>query len=299
MTTVLAITFEQLKRALFSFDTVSDVLDILLVTFVIYNAIKIIKETRAFQLAKGVILLAFVYFLVSLFNMEASSFLLNYVFGNLFIILVIVFSPEIRHALESVGRSKVSKFNFFGLINKFDENEEKAVSNAINCVCKACSEMSDKKIGALIVFEKDTILGEISQTGTQINADVTTELIGNIFFPKAPLHDGAVVIKNGRIVAGGCILPLTDKSDVSSDLGTRHRAAIGMSEVSDAVVTVVSEETGAISVAQGGKLSRNISVGDLREILDKNFINKSKGDDNKFKKMFKGGKNDEQSEKDN
>lgn len=154
--------------------------------------------------------------------------------------------------------------------------------------------MSDKKIGALIVFENETKLGEIAKTGTLLDASVTTELICNIFFPKAPMHDGATIIKNGRAVAAGCILPLTGHSDLSSDLGTRHRAAIGMSEASDAVVVIVSEETGAISIAEKGRLRRNISVGDLRETLSKTFIKETDKDINKFKKILRGNKNDKE-----
>ena len=282
--------FEQLKKALFSFDSLSDLLDVILVAFVIYSAIKLIRETRAIQLAKGVVLLAAVFALVSVLEMQASKFILNYVFGNLFIILVIIFSPEIRHALESMGRSSVSNFNFLNLKNRDDSELQERVVNSINYVCKACAEMSDKKIGALIVFERDAILGEISKTGTSLDAAVTTELICNIFFPKAPMHDGATIIKDGRVVAAGCILPLTAKA-VDSELGTRHRAAIGMSESSDAIVAVVSEETGAISVAEKGVLTRNISDGDLREVLIKGCV-KQTNDESKIKKIFRGGKNE-------
>lgn len=282
--------FEQIKRAIFSFNSVGDILDVLLVAFVIYSAIKLIKDTRAFQLVKGVILLAFGYFLVSLLNMEASKYLLSLLFGNLLIILVIIFSPEIRQALESVGRSSVSNIGIFNLKNRDESAIQESVKNSINSVCRACSDMSDKQIGALIVFEKDTMLGEIHKTGTVIDASVTPELICNIFFPKAPMHDGAVVIKEGRVISAGCILPLTGKNDLSSELGTRHRAAIGMSETSDAVVVVVSEETGMISVAEKGVLNRNISAGDLREFLSKNFINESDKDNSKIKKIFRGNK---------
>lgn len=175
--------------------------------------------------------------------------------------------------------------------NKDETELQENIKNSINSVCRACTDMSDKQIGALIVFEKETLLGEISKTGTQLDAKVTTELLGNIFFPKAPMHDGAVVIKDGRVISAGCILPLTSNTDLSSELGTRHRAAIGMSETSDAIVVVVSEETGAISVAEKGNLKRNISVGDLREILSKNFTNENDGDTSKIKKILRGGKN--------
>ncbi len=283
--------FEEFKRAVFSFDRISDLLDVLLVAFVIYSIIKLIRETRAIQLAKGVLLLAVLYVIVSLLDMQASEYIMSFVFGNLLLILIVIFSPEIRHALESMGRSSVSNINIFNFRNRSDDLLEENVRNAINCVCRACADMSDKKIGALIVFEKDTMLGEIIKTGTAVDALVTTELIGNIFFPKAPMHDGAAIIKDGRVAAAGCILPLTDNNELSSELGTRHRAAIGLSESSDAVVAVVSEETGAISVAEKGVLKRGISDGDLREILMKNFVKDYKKTDKKIKRIFRGRKN--------
>ena len=287
--------FEQLKKALFSFDRFSDLLDVLLVAFVIYSAIKLIRETRAIQLAKGVVLLALLYLGVTVLDMQASQYIMSFVFGNLFLILVVIFAPELRHALESVGRSSVSNISFLNFKNRDEYLLKEAVENSINCVCKACADMSDKKIGALIVFEKETILGDIIKTGTLVDAKVTVEIIGNIFFPKAPMHDGAAVIKDGRVVAAGCILPLTGNNNISSDLGTRHRAAIGMSENSDAIVAVVSEETGAISVAEKGILKRNISDGDLREILMKNFIRNYDKPKNmsKFKGFFRCSKDEE------
>lgn len=287
--------FEQLKKALFSFDRFSDLLDVLLVAFVIYSAIKLIRETRAIQLAKGVVLLALLYLGVTVLDMQASQYIMSFVFGNLFLILVVIFAPELRHALESVGRSSVSNISFLNFKNRDEYLLKEAVENSINCVCKACADMSDKKIGALIVFEKETILGDIIKTGTLVDAKVTVEIIGNIFFPKAPMHDGAAVIKDGRVVAAGCILPLTGNNNISSDLGTRHRAAIGMSENSDAIVAIVSEETGAISVAEKGILKRGISDGDLREILMKNFIRDYDKPKNisKFKGFFRGSKDEE------
>ncbi len=286
--------FEQVKRAIFSFNTIGDLLDILLVAFVIYSGIKLIRETRAIQLAKGVILLAVLYFAVSLLDMETSKYILSLVFGNLLIILVIIFSPEIRHALESVGRSSVSNINLFNLKNHDEAVLQEQIKNSINSVCRACSDMSDKQIGALIVLEKETKLGEIAKTGTMLDATVTTELICNIFFPKAPMHDGAVIIKEGRVVSAGCILPLTGHNNISSELGTRHRAAIGMSESSDAIIVIVSEETGAISVAEKGRLKRDISGGDLREILTKAFVKENDKDNSKIKKIFRGNKNEKE-----
>lgn len=284
-------TLNEFKKAVFSFDSFSDLLDVLLVAFVIYSAVKLIRETRAIQLAKGILLLAVIYFFVSLFNMHTSSYILNFIFSNLLVLIIVVFAPEIRHAFESMGRSSVSKFSFINFKNSDDIKLQEDIIDSINCTCKAFADMSDKQIGALIVFEKDSKLGEIANTGTRLDAKVTTELIGNIFFPKAPMHDGATIIKDGRVVAAGCILPLTSNNNVSSALGTRHRAAIGMSENSDAIVAVVSEETGAISVAEKGVLKRNISDGDLREILMKNFVKDYGKTDNKFKKILRGKKN--------
>ncbi len=284
--------FEQIKRAIFSFNSIGDILDIILVTFVIYSAIKLIRNTRALQLVKGVLLLTLVYFVVSVLNMEASKYILSLLFGNLFIILVIIFAPEIRQVLESVGRSSVSNINIFNFISRDESAIQESVKESINSVCRACSDMSDKQIGALIVFENETMLGEVTKTGTQLDASVTSELICNIFFPKAPMHDGAVVIKDGRVVSAGCILPLTEYNNLSSDLGTRHRAAIGMSESSDAIIVVVSEETGMISVAEKGKLTRDISDGDLREILTKTFVKENDKDNKKISKIFRGNKNE-------
>lgn len=284
--------FEQLKKAIFSFDSISDFLDIILVAFVIFSIISLIRETRAIQLAKGLIILVCIYAFVSFVEMEVSKFILNFIFNNLFIIIVIIFAPELRHILERMGKSTISKFNIFNLKNKLDLEKQEDTIKSINNVCKACADMSDKKIGALIVFEKESLLGEITKTGTSVDAKVTTELIENIFFPKAPMHDGAIVIKDGRVAAAGCILPLTSNNDLSSELGTRHRAAIGMSESSDAIVAVVSEETGAISVAENGNLMRNVSDGVLREILITNFVKTNK-EDKKIKKILRGGKDEE------
>ena len=284
---------QDFKQAIFSFDKISDLLDVLLVAFLIYSAIKLIRETKAIQLVKGAILLVVLYAVVSLFEMQLSKYLLSFVFNDLLVILIIIFSPEIRHALESVGRSSVSKLNIFNFVNKDNIFKKEKIVSSINGVCKACAEMSDKKIGALIVLKKETMLGEIIDTGTLVDATVSAELIGNIFFPKAPMHDGAAIIEDGRVVAAGCILPLTNNTNISSELGTRHRAAIGMSEFCDAIVVVVSEETGSISVAEKGVLKRGISDGDLREILMKSFIKDDSENTGIFKKIFRGNKNEQ------
>lgn len=271
--------FENIVSLISAF-TIFDFLDICLVAFIVYNAIKFIRHTRAFQLVKGVVLLLLIYVAIRALNMQASTYFVSRLFENFVLVLILLFQPEIRHILESVGRRKFS-------FNK-DVRKSEEISETITTVSRACSELSDKKVGALIVLERDSILSEIINTGSRIDAVVSEEMIGNIFYPKAPLHDGAVVISDNRIVSAGCILPLT-QSSLSSELGTRHRAAVGMSEQGDAIVVVVSEETGAISLASHGMLKRDISPGELRELLTNYFI-KDKQPEPPFIKKFFGGK---------
>ncbi|MGN0522453.1 MAG: diadenylate cyclase CdaA [Eubacterium sp.] len=266
--------------SVFSTFSISDFLDIVMVAIVIYICIRIIRETRAMQLAKGLIFLAVIYGIVNLLGMEASSYIFKSIFSNILLIAVVLFAPEIRNIIEQVGLGATSK-SLKTIIHPGVAVELAEISDAISATCKACSDMSDNKIGALICFENDTLLGDVISTGTEINAKASKELIENIFFPKSPLHDGAMVIRDGKICAAGCILPLTKKT-VSSSLGTRHRAGIGISEQSDALIVVVSEETGAISVVKGGVLRRDISVGDLRDILTTEFIPTGSSSDDKI-----------------
>ena len=260
--------FEKLLSVFSTYNILGDTLDILLLTFIIYYFIKLIRDSRALTFAKGIIIFAIIYSIVILLDMQASAFIFGKIFESFLLIVVVIFAPEIRKILEKMGTSKTfsSLFASFGKNNAATAYNEE-ISRAVNEICRAASDMSDKKIGALMIFEKNTPLGEIINTGTVLDAEITTELIGNVFYPKAPLHDGAAVFRKGKLYAAGCILPLTSKNDISSDLGTRHRAAIGMSEQSDALCLVVSEETGAISIAKGGKLNRGISDGEAREFL--------------------------------
>lgn len=244
--------------------TVWDFLDICFVTFILYNGIKLIRETRAFQLIKGLLLLVVVYFLVYELNMQTSTYLFRQLFKNLFIIIIILFQQEIRHALEHMGTS-------FGALLKGNNGLNDKVVASINEITKAVDRMSESKTGALIVMEREVLLGNIIDTGTYIDAEISHELIGNIFYPKSPLHDGAAVIRGGKLCSAGCVLPLTKNPDLSSDLGTRHRAALGLSEECDAVVIVVSEETGAISIAVNGVFTRGINESELREKLLDSF----------------------------
>lgn len=270
--------------SVFSTFGVADFLDILMVAVIIYICVRIIRETRAMQLAKGIIFVLIVYGIVNLLGMEASGYIFKAIFSNIFLILVVIFSPEIRNILEKVGHGAPGK-SLKSLISPGEAVDLAVLTEALEAVSKACANMSDKKVGALICFEKNTLLGNVISSGTMINATVSTPLVENIFYPKSPLHDGAMVVRNGKILSAGCILPLTKKT-VSASLGTRHRAAIGLSEESDAVVVVVSEETGAISVAMGGVLQRNISDGDLRDILTTEFLpSDSSADDNIFTRL--------------
>ena len=289
--------FDKVVGALMSFNFMSDLLDILLVAIVIYETIKLMRGSRTFQLIKGIAFLAVIYILVKVFQMEASEYLLSVLFENALIILVVLFSPELRKILERFGRQSIKGFSLFNFKNGIDY--EKTVTNTVNDFCKASVDMSETKTGALVVFEKDAPLQDIINTGTVLDAQSSSELFNGLFFKNSALHDGAVVVREGRLYAAGCILPLTQNSSLDSELGTRHRAAIGMSEHSDAVVVVVSEETGYVSVAKNGELIRNVTNGNLREILLSELVvskEKSNNDKNKVKKLFckkDGGDKDE------
>lgn len=251
--------------SVFSMFEFTDFIDILLVAFVIFSVIKMLKETRGIQIVKGLLVVGVLYFIINMLNMHASSFLFKTLLSDFIIVLIILFSPEIRHGLETMGRRNFAFFNLFGAQQGDSMYERKKA--AVLEVCKACTEMSDKRIGALIVFERETMIGDVIKTGTVIDAKVTRDHIGSIFYPNSPLHDGGLVIRDGRAYAAGCILPLTDKDMLTTHLGTRHRAALGITEKSDAIAVVVSEETGKISIAHDGTLHRGVSDGVLMEKL--------------------------------
>ncbi len=236
-------------------------IDIILVITIIVYITKIIKKTRAGQIVKGVLLLAFIYIVAKLSNMVILTFLLDNFMSYGIILLLIVFQPELRNVFEKLGRSK--------LVDVFDMDDNILVKHAISETSKAVEIMSMKQIGALIVFERNTKVSEVLKEGIPLNAKVTSELIQNIFMPRTPLHDGAVVISGSEILAAKCILPLASEVAVPKSLGTRHRAAVGITEISDALVVVVSEETGTISLAEGGKLIRDLTADTLRDLLVK------------------------------
>lgn len=245
-----------------------DAVDIIIVAFLIYGVVKLVRETRAEQLVKGLFLLVILFIISSYFNLVMVSRVLAYFFQFAFVAILIVFQPEIRKALEQVGRNNVGQ-SIAAVVTGRDRSYDRAqIRKAINAVVDGVGILQQLKMGALIVFERKTKLGDIIETGTQINCEPSGQIVGNIFFNKAPLHDGAMIIRDGMIHAAGCILPLTKNTSVSAELGTRHRAALGVSEESDAVVVVVSEETGQISVAVNGVLARRFTRDTLRDVLE-------------------------------
>lgn len=245
-----------------------DAVDIIIVAFLIYGVVKLVRETRAGQLVKGLFLLVILFIISSYFNLVMVSRVLAYFFQFAFVAILIVFQPEIRKALEQVGRNNVGQ-SIAAVVTGRDRSYDRAqIRKAINAVVDGVGILQQLKMGALIVFERKTKLGDIIETGTQINCEPSGQIVGNIFFNKAPLHDGAMIIRDGMIHAAGCILPLTKNTSVSAELGTRHRAALGVSEESDAVVVVVSEETGQISVAVNGVLARRFTRNTLRDVLE-------------------------------
>lgn len=219
-------------------------------------------------------------------DMVSLSWLLTKLFDYAIIAVVVIFQPEIRRALERMGRSNLSSFG----LNQTPDERRQRMQECIDAVCKASQSMQDQKVGALMVFERGTPLGDIVNTGTVVDAAPTQPLICNVFYPKSPLHDGAMILRAGRVHAAGCILPLTPNTDLSRELGTRHRAAIGMSENSDAVVVVVSEETGNISIAVNGVLTRGFNGVTLRAQLESYLLaEEDEADRRRFLGRFKRG----------
>lgn len=245
-----------------------DIIDILIVSVVVYYLIKFIRERRAGKLALGVVVLIMLQAVGQMLNFMALQFIMQNVFQVGLIALVVVFAPELRSALEKIGGQSLRN-----LKSITEQKDIQAITSMINDLCEALFDLSKDKTGALVVIERSTKLGDVIKSGTFINADMSPFLLKNIFFNKAPLHDGAVIVRGTRIYAAGCFLPLSENKDIIKDLGTRHRAAIGMSENSDAIVLVVSEETGIISLAHEGKLRRSFDYMSLRRELVGMLIN--------------------------
>ena len=242
---------------------VKDVIDILLLSFVLFFIYNLIRDSRAWRLIIGLMVMLVMSVIADIFDMSALSFILGNFQQLGLIAIIVLFQPEFRTALEKVGGSPLT-----GIKSIAASSEALARMNAdIEAVCTAVSDLSRDKLGALIVIERSTKLGDFIKSGVEIDSKVSPFVLRNIFFDKAPLHDGALIIRNNRIAAAGCFLPLSTKEDIDKDLGTRHRAAIGLTEVSDAVVIVVSEETGKISLSLGGSLERNYNYTTLKQEL--------------------------------
>lgn len=237
-----------------------DAIDIAIVAYAYYKLYMIIRETRAKQLLKGIMFITIISALASTLKLFTISWILNNTLQVGLIALIIVFQPELRKALEYIGRTSFSSFNFF-------EGDEQSDEKTIKEITTACAALSNQKIGALMIFEFKTGLSDIIESGVVLDADISSGLLINIFIPNTPLHDGAIIIKDYRIKAASCFLPLTDDIRLSQDIGTRHRAAIGVTERSDSIALIVSEETGFISYATEGRLYRNIQLEELNKLL--------------------------------
>ncbi len=240
---------------------ITDLFDILIVAIIIYELLLLTRHTRGSALLKGLFLLLVIALMSSLLGLVSLNWLLTAILQNGAIVLVVLFQPEFRKALERMGRSRV-----FAKGGKKSTNDEKDLM--ISEIIQTIMDLSKRRVGALIVFEQQTGLQDVVETGTKLNADISAPLLENIFEPNTPLHDGAVVIRDNEIMAAACILPLAEASGVSRELGTRHRAAVGITENTDAIVLVVSEETGIVSLARDGQLTRPLTVKTLEEVLN-------------------------------
>ena len=250
------------------FELITLIIDLALVIFLLYCFFKIVKGSRAWQLIKGIALLIIATWVSGLLNLKILNWILTGIMNVGVIAVIVIFQPELRRALEQLGTNKITKF--FGI----DKNLETRTKEDIYKVVIAATELSKTKTGALIVLERDIKIQDIIATGIPMGAEVSPQLLVNIFEPKTPLHDGAVVISGNKIAASACVLPLADDKDISKELGTRHRAAIGISKESDAIVVVVSEETGKMSVAKDGTLIADVREDVLKKILISNVVTK-------------------------
>ncbi len=256
-------------KSFFQVLKLTDIIDMFLIAIIAYQLLKMIKETRAIQLVKGLAILFAVLQISSWTHLNTINYLLRNTMQVGMFAIVVIFQPELRSVLEKMGRSNVGK------VMDIVSGSADDMSHTFSEIAHAAANLSETKTGALIVIERVTKLGDVIRTGTLINADVSSALLENIFVPNTPLHDGAVIIRGDRIHTAGCFLPLTSNSNLSRELGTRHRAALGISEASDALVIVVSEESGKISIALNGTLTRNLTEQSLKTALNKVFSNKN------------------------
>lgn len=257
--------------------------DIAIVWYVFYKLIMIIRGTKAIQLLKGIVVVIIVWIFSIILNLQTIQWIANQAILWGFIIIAILFQPELRRALEQLGRGSI--------FSRGSRSEDEVISQIVQSIVTSCQYMAKRRIGALITIEQDTGVGEYSETGISIDGQLTNQLLTNIFTPNTPLHDGAVIIKNNKIIAAACYLPLSESASISKELGTRHRAALGISEVTDALTIVVSEETGAISCTKNGELLRDIDEKTLGEILTNNLKQSMKGNETTNLLSWRGKKN--------
>ncbi|WP_139365682.1 diadenylate cyclase CdaA [Shouchella patagoniensis] len=243
---------------------IGQIVDILLVTYVVYKLIMIIRGTRAVQLVKGIAAIFIIWIISNFLGLSTLEFITRQTATFGLLAIIIIFQPELRRGLEQLGRSR--------LFTSRSAPKNDSMQDTINALVKASNYMGKRRIGALVSIERDTGLNDYAESGIPMQAVVTSELLINIFIPNTPLHDGAVVLKNDRILAAGCYLPLSEDSSISKELGTRHRAALGVSEVTDCITLIISEETGAISISKRGALYRNLTEEQLRELLEQNLL---------------------------
>ena len=246
----------------------SDIVDMILLACILFVVIKFFWDKRGAMLFRGIVLVIVIMFVVNIFDMKATGFIFTKFYQVGLIALVVMFQPEFRLALENLGKTPFTSIKHIAV----DSKNHEYVSNSITTITEIACGLSMERTGALIVIEKDTKLGEHIKTGTIINAQLSSQLLKNVFYNKAPLHDGAVILRDYRVYSAGCFLPLSMKDDIDENLGTRHRAAIGITEVSDAVVVVVSEETGTISIAHKGTITQNYNFQTLKKDLSKLLI---------------------------
>lgn len=264
---------------------ITDVLDIAIITFLVYKLLGFIRETRAEQLAKGLLLLVVATVLSKWMHLYTLHWLLSGLISAGLVAIVVIFQPELRRALEYLGRSRIT--------NVFDEVDKEEAKRIVGQFVEAVDSMSASRTGALIVIEREISLNDIVETGTVIDSQITAQMIGTIFYEGTPLHDGAVIVRGDKLYAAGCVLPLTQNKELNKELGTRHRAGIGITENSDALVIIVSEETGIISIAQNGKLTRFLDGKTIeKKLLNLYFEGETEQKlSDRISKALKGGKN--------
>lgn len=296
MTALFETVWRFISGFLASYNWITDTLDICLVTLGIYFVIRLVRDSRAEQFIRGIVSLLLLYAAARLLDLTTARYLLEALFQNGLVLVFIVFQPEVRRALEQAGRARTGFSRFFGIGSVDNAGQIDQWNKAIKSTCAALESLQKEKMGALIVFERNTRLGEIVRSGTILEAEPSASLISSVFYNKAPLHDGAMIIRDGKVYAAACILPLTDNPLISRELGTRHRAGVGMSENSDAVVVILSEETGMISVAEGGELKRNFTCESLEKTLADRILWSQQENETKVKRLRKRGKKNKKEE---